>query len=153
MWNKELVTCARAYTNGVLTLVEESGYPLSVRCAPTFDDTAEVITIPNLPPPARGAQGKACLLFHRHKPDLSGQYELMIKGELTNEDGVVTFHPTGFLSGSGSDKTDRMPVSGTMIERLQFMRLGQRKAGEYLKKRGAPWPPRPWKKMLDYLDK
>lgn len=35
---------------------------------------------------------------------------------------------------------------------MRFMFLGRRKAREYLEKRGAPWTPRPWKKMLDYLD-
>lgn len=40
-----------------------------------------------------------------------------------------------------------------MMERIRFMRLGQRKAREYLQKRGKPWPPRPWAKMLAYLDK
>jgi hypothetical protein len=93
MWNKELVACARAYTSSVLTLVQESGYPLSVRCAPNLDDAMEAITFPVLPPAATGAQGKACLLFHRHQADLRGQYELMIKGELTGEIGTLTLHP------------------------------------------------------------
>jgi hypothetical protein len=30
--------------------------------------------------------------------------------------------------------------------------LGRRKARAYLAKRGKPWSPRPWDKMLRYLD-
>ena len=112
MWNKELVACARAYTSGVLTLVQESGYPLSVRCTPIFDDAAEIVTLPDLPPITTGAQGKACLLFHRHKADLSGQYELMIKGELTNDDGAITFRPTGSSQGQAAIRQTACPFPG-----------------------------------------
>ena len=77
----------------------------------------------------------------------------MVKGELAFEDGQLIFRPNGWLTGSGSEINDRMPISGTIVERIQFMRLGRHKAREYLKKRGEPWPPRPWDKMLAYLDK
>src|SRR5947209_162206 len=145
MWNKELIACARAYPSGILTAVDQSGYPFSIRCEAIFSEDRETITFKGAPPSTAGMRGMACLLFHRHREDLGDQHELMIKGELSDEDGALTFRPTGFLTGSGSDNTNRMPVSATMLERIQFMRLGQRKAREYIKKRREPWPSRPRK--------
>ena len=152
MWNKQLIACARVYPSGVLTVVKDSGYPLSVRCLVEFDDARELIFFPTPPPDVVGRQGLACLLFHRHNADLGGQHELLIKGELREEAGVLTLRPNGFLTGSGRQDTDRMPVAGSPMDIIRYMMLGRRKAREYLAKRGKPWTPRPWGKMLRYLD-
>ncbi len=81
MWNKALIACARTYPSGVLTVVEDSGYPRSVRCLVEFDDARELIliSIPSLEVVSR--QGLACLLFHRHNADMSGQRELLLQGD------------------------------------------------------------------------
>jgi hypothetical protein len=152
MWNKQLITRAQIYPTGVLTLVDAQGYPFSARCAVEFDAAREVMILSGMGVLFQDMAGKACLLFHRHNPDLSGQHELMIKGELALEDGRLVFRPGEFLTGSGRQDTDRMPVAGSPIDIFQFMLLGRRKAREYLAKRGAPYPPRPWAKMLRYLD-
>lgn len=152
MWNKALIACARVYPSGVLTVVEDSGYPRSVRCVVEFDDARELILFPAPPPDMVGRQGLACLLFHRHNADLGGQHELLIKGELREEVGVLMLRPGDFLTGSGNQNTDRMPVAGSALDMMRFMLLGRRKAREYLVKRGKPWPSRPWGKMLHYLD-
>jgi hypothetical protein len=153
-WNKALVECARVYSSGVLTIVEPSGYPVSVRCTAQLDDAHHVVTLSGLPEQVPGGwKGKACLLFHRHNEHLGDQHELMIKGVLSDEDGTLAFLPSDFLSGSGSQATDTMPVSGSPLQMMQFMRLGRRKAREYIAKRGEPWPPRPFKKMVRYLER
>ncbi len=152
MWNKQLVARAQMYPTGVLTLVDAAGYPFSARCAVEFDADREVMTLSGAGTLFADRAGKACLLFHRHNPDLSGQHELMIKGALAVEDGRLVFRPGEFLTGPGRQDTDRMPVAGSPIDIFQFMLLGRRKAREYLAKRGAPYPPRPWAKMLRALD-
>ena len=152
MWNKRLIACARAYPSGVLTIVEDSGYPLSVRCVAEFDDARELILFPALPPDVVGRREAACLLFHRHDADMSGQRELLIKGERREEAGVLIMRPGDFLTGSGRQDTDRMPYAGSPLDILRYMMLGRRKARQYLAKRGKPWTPRPWGKMLRYLD-
>ncbi len=151
-WNASLVEAARAYASGVLTVVEPSAYPFSIRCQVAFDDAQHFITFASRLSLAEGWRGKACLLFHRHDEYLGDKYEMLIKGELTEMEGKLVMRPSSFLTASGSATSDHMPVSGSMRERMQFMLLGQRKAREYLAKRGQPWPPTPWKKMLRYLD-
>jgi len=152
MWNKRLIACARAYSSGVLTVVEDSGYPLSVRCVVEFDDARELILFPTPPADIVGRQGPVCLLFHRHDSDLGGQREVLIKGELRDEAGVLILHPDDFLTGSGRQDSDRMPYAGSPLDIIRYMMLGRRKAREYLAKRRKPWTPRPWGKMLRYLD-
>lgn len=152
MWNKSLIACAQTYPSGVLTVVEDSGYPRSVRCVVEFDDDHELILFPTPPSDVVGRQELACLLFHRHNADMDGQCELLIKGELREDAGVLTLHPDDFLTGSGRQDTDRMPYAGSLLDILRYMLLGRRKARKYLAKRGEPWSPRPWGKMLRYLD-
>ena len=53
--------------------------------------------------------------------------------------GSLTFQPGEFLTGSGRQDSDRMPVAGTPADIMRFMMLGRRKAREYLAKRGSPW--------------
>ena len=147
MWNRQLAACARAYASGTLTIVEPSGYPLSVRCAAALDDAREAIAFPGAPPIVAGWRGPACLLFHRHNEVLEDFYELMIKGELSDEDGALTLRPSEFVTGTGRRDSDRMPHAGSPLHLVQFMRLGRRKARAYLAKRGAPLPPIPFEEL------
>ena len=151
MWNEQLIQCARAYPTGVLTIVEPSGYALSLRCAVQFDDARQVIVIA-APPGAPGYQGLASLLFHRHNEHLENQYEMMIKGEVAAEGDSLVFRPGDFLTGTGSPTSDRMPHAGNPIQLIQFMRLGRRKAKEYLTKRGQPWPPVDFPRLIKSLE-
>jgi hypothetical protein len=141
MWNKKLAARARVYSSGVLTLVDEAGYPLSVRCTVQFDDARELVTFTTPPPLISGRQGLANLLFHRHNAVLEEQYELMIKGELLDDGGSPIFRPSAFLTGTGSATDDQMPHATNPVQLVQFMLLGRRKAREYIAKRGRPWPP------------
>ena len=77
---------------------------------------------------------------------------MLITGELREEAGTLTLRPDAFLTGSGRQDTDRMPYAGSALDIMRYMVLGRRKAREYLAKRGKPWTPRPWGKMLRYLD-
>lgn len=151
MWNKLLVVRARAYANGVLTVVDANGYPRSVRCTVQFDDARELVTFTALSPLIIPQRGLACLLFHRHNPELEDQFELMIKGELLEEKGQPVFRPAAFVTGTGSPTDDQMPHATNPVQLIQFMLLGRRKAREYLAKRGTPWPPISFEGLLRAL--
>jgi hypothetical protein len=148
MWNKRLALCVRHYTSGTLTIIEPSGYPLSVRCSAQLDDTRELITFPDAPPMAMGWRGHACLLFHRHNDVLEDFYELSIRGELIEVAGILTLQPTEFVTGTGRQDTDRMPHAGAPLQLIQFMLLGQRNARKYLAKHTTPWPPIPFDDLV-----
>jgi hypothetical protein len=146
MWNKQLAKLATKYPTGVLSLVDVGGYPASVRLAARLDAKRRVVTFPILPDHAQGWRGKACLLFHRHNNRLEGLHQMVLKGELVEEDGVVTLRVTDFVTANGQTNTDEMPHAERPIQLLQFLLLGRRKAREYERKRGEPWPP------IDYAE-
>ncbi|HMA33336.1 MAG TPA: hypothetical protein VKY74_02555 [Chloroflexia bacterium] len=153
MWNKQLAAAARAYSTGILTTVDAGGYPVSVRCSPELDDSQEVITFRDLAPPAAGWEGPACLLFHRHDARLEQQYELLIKGRVAPGPAGLVLRPEGWLTGTGSAQTDRMPHAGAPGDLIRFLLLGRRKAREYLAKHQERWPPLDFAEMLRQLDK
>ena len=95
MWNEQLARLASGYATGVLSVAaDESGYPQSLRVAPKLDAAHQQFTFPDIPPFAAGWRGKACLLFHQHNDRLEGLRQLVIKGELVDEAGVLTLHVT-----------------------------------------------------------
>jgi hypothetical protein len=148
MWNKPLAAQAAAYSSAILTWVEPSGYPISVRVTPQLDDVHEQVTFAALPPVAAGWRGKACLLFHRHNERLEGLHQMVLKGELAEDGGRVVFRVNEFVTANGKPDTDEMPHAGRPIHMFQFLLLGRRKAREYMTKRGAPWPPIPFDDII-----
>src|SRR5205085_2160134 len=111
-WDKLLVPRARQYPSGVLTGVEPSGYPLSLRCTPEFDDAAEVVRLGDLPPTVVAWRGPVCLLLHRHDPHLEGLYQMVLLGELALDAGAPILRPTRFVTANGRTDTDAMPHAG-----------------------------------------
>jgi hypothetical protein len=146
MWDKKLADLASKYPTGILTVVEPSGYPISVRCATRFDEANESIHFPEPPQAAISWRGKACILFHHHDEHLEGLRQLVIKGELVDDgDGSKpALRVTEFVTANGRPDTDEMPHAGAPLYMFQFLLLVRRKAREYMQKRGAPWPPIPF---------
>lgn len=147
MWDKNLADLVRDYSTGVLSWVEQSGYPISVRVKPRLDYAREAVTFVDPPPIAAGWRGKACLLFHKHNERLEGLRQMVLKGELVEEDGALALKVTEFVTANGRPDTDLMPHAGRPLHMFQFWLLGRRKSKEYLAKRGEPWPPIPF----DYI--
>jgi len=141
MWNKQLARLAAKYPTGVLSVADVDGYPASVRLPARLDTKRRIVTFPALPPYAQGWRGKACLLFHRHNSRLEGLRQMVLKGELVEEDGAVALRVTEFVTANGQTNTDEMPHAERPIQLLQFLLLGRRKARAYERKRGEPWPP------------
>src|SRR5438132_747066 len=109
MWNSRLAANARLYTDATLTIVEPSGYPFSVRCTPRLDDRREVVTFATIPAHANAWRGSACLLFHRHDERLEHQYQLLIRGQLVEQDQMLTLQASAFVTATGNRQDDRMP--------------------------------------------
>jgi hypothetical protein len=141
MWNKRLAQLATKYPTGVLSIADASGYPASVRLPARLDVQRRVVTFPALPAYAQGWRGSACLLFHRHNSRLEGLRQMVLKGELVEEGDAVVLRVTNFVTANGSSSTDELPHAGSPLLMVQFLRLGRRKAREYERKRGEPWPP------------
>jgi hypothetical protein len=146
MWNERLAKLATKYPTGIVSVADNEGYPASVRLTARLDTKRRVVTFPALPAWAQGWRGKACLLFHRHNSRLEGLRQMVLKGELVEEDGAVVLRVTDFVTANGRTNTDEMPHASHPIHMFQFFLLGRRRAREYERKRGEPWPP------IDYAE-
>jgi hypothetical protein len=147
MWDDRLAALVADYPTGVLSWVAPGGDPVSVRCRVVLDPARRLATFTELPPLAADARGLACILFHQHDEHLEGLRQMVVKGELATEDGALVLRVTGFVTANGRAGTDRMPHAGAPLHMFQFYRLGRRKAGEYLARRGEPWPPIPFEEI------
>ena len=96
MWNSRLAACARAH-------------PLSVRCQVELEEQREVIRLLSLRPSASGWRGPACLLFHRHDERLENQHQLVIRGQLVEEDQMLLLLPSAFVTANGRREQDLRP--------------------------------------------
>ncbi len=144
MWDSQLAALVRAYPTGILSWVQASGDPISVRVAVQLDEAPELVRFAVVPVAARDSTGLACLLFHAHDHHLEGLRQMVLKGELVTEDGELVFKVTEFVTANGRPGTDQMPHAGAPLHMFGFYRLGRRKAKEYLARRAQPWPPIPF---------
>ncbi len=147
MWDRRLAERVLSYPTGVLSWVDPSGYPVSVRVAVELDEARASVLFRVLPPLAHGRTGLACLLFHVHDDRLEGLRQVVLKGELVADGGSVVLRVTEFVTANGRAGTDQMPHAGAPLHMLAFYRLGRRRANEYLAKRGAPWPSIPFEEV------
>jgi hypothetical protein len=148
MWSEPLAAGIADYRSAVLSWVQPSGSPISVRCRVRLQPASHTITFEDLAPVASAWRGNACLLFHMHDERLEGLRQMVLKGELDSApDGTLVFAVTEFVIANGRPTTDRMPHAGAPVHMFQFYRLGRSKARAYLAKRGAPWPPIPFEQI------
>lgn len=134
----EITAALAPYKSVVLTVVEESGYPLSVRSTFWFEADIQVIRL-NPPVELNIPEGNASLLCHSHDDALDNLRTLTIRGTLesiANGWGWI-FHPTQIIPGLGMNGFWRDVVQGAIIG-------PRRSAKQYLQKHGLSRPEVPW---------
>lgn len=141
MWNNRLAALANEYPTAVLSIMDASGYPLSVRCTVRLDAARQAAIITDAPAQVAAWQGKACLLFHQFNERMEGLRQFVILGELVREEGLPALLVSKFVTSTGRQDTDRIPHASTPWQMAQFFWLGWHNARSYVAKRGAPWPP------------
>jgi hypothetical protein len=146
MASDALLARLAAYSaGGVLSRLGDDGYPASVRVGARWRAGTREVALDPLPSIAARWRGPATLLFHRHDERLEGLAQLVLKGAIVERpDGAIVFEVVDLVTANGRPDTDEMPHAGAPIHMLQFYRLGRRKADDYLRRRGAPWPPIPY---------
>jgi len=64
--------------------------------------------------------------------------QLVVRGELVPDGGVLMLRVERFVTANGRANTDAMPHAAAPLHMLRIYRLGRRKARAYLAKRGTP---------------
>jgi hypothetical protein len=133
MW-REIVEHLADFPTAVLTAVDDTGYPFSLRCRPESDDSTQTLRL-RLPEGTKVRTGPAGLLCHRHDEQLWNLKSFFLRGELERDARGWIFHPRGFVPGAGI---------GGLVGLVRFVRAGRRRTRRYLKKRGLARPSVPW---------
>jgi hypothetical protein len=136
MWD-EIVAHLAGFTTAVVTTVDDTGYPFSVRCRPEPDHATQRLRL-RLPESAGIRIGPACLLCHRHDEQLWNLKSFCLRGELEQDASGWILHPHRFVPGAGI---------GGLIGLLRFVRTGRRRARRYYEKRGLARPNVAWDRI------
>jgi hypothetical protein len=132
MW-PEIAKRLPRFASAVLTGLDASGDPLSVRCQPVLDQQAQVLWV--LVPDGLGMMpGPAGLLCHQHNEQLWGLKSFLLRGGLEQDGRGWVFRPRQLVPGM-----DTTPLSN-----LRLLRNGRRTAKRYLAARGLQRPRIPW---------
>ena len=133
MWD-DIVRHLADFPTAVLTAVDDTGYPFSVRCAPEPDDSTQTLRF-RLPEDTAIRVGPAGLLCHRHDEQLWNLKSFWVRGSLERDARGWIFRPRRFVPGAGI---------GGLLGLLRFVRDGRRRSRRYLEKRGLARPTVPW---------
>jgi len=123
------------FESAILSGLDQSGYPFSVRCRPYPDPSGDEVLSLWLPPDTDLRPGPASLLCHRHDENLWNLKSFLVRGVLRKDDGGWSFQPSRFISGPGI---------GGLPAMLRFFTRSRRNARRYLEKRGLTRPRIPW---------
>ncbi len=133
MWD-EIARYLPTYASAVVTGIDQSGYPFSVRCVPEVDAKTRVLRLV-LPGYCGIHVGPAGLLCHMHDEQLWNLKSFIVRGSLEQDSQGWLFRPRQFIPGAG--------IGGT-IGMINFLRDGRRTTEQYLKKRGLARPKIAW---------
>jgi len=134
MWT-ELVRELNDFPDAVLSCVDTSGYPFSIRCKPDADYGSQCLGI-ELPEYIDFQSGPAWLLCHRHDEALWNLKSFTVKGLLEQDDrGCWLFTPQKYIPGAGI---------GGLKAMVKFVQDGRLNTGRYLDKRNLSRPVIAW---------
>jgi hypothetical protein len=152
MWNEQLGNLISTYPTAILSIVQNDGYPASVRCQVRVDLQDHVIFIDHPPLWARAWRGRAGLLFHQHDERLESLRQLLLLGVLDDgTEGTLSFTVEKFVTGNGRSDSDQMPHASSPLHMLKFFFTGWSQARAYIARRGKPWPPIPYDEIAHSL--
>jgi hypothetical protein len=133
MWT-EIVKEMADFSTAVLTSVDASGYPFSIRCKPNPDSVAQVLRV-QIPEYIQFKPGPAGLLYHKHDESLWNLKSLTLRGLLEQDAQGWFFRPLKYTPGAGI---------GGLPAMVKFVKDGRRSARQYLEKRHLPRPVIAW---------
>ena len=133
MWD-DLVRSLGNYPSAILTVVDDSGYPFSVRCVPEPDPVRQVLKVV-LPGYVHARPGRAGLLCHFHDDLLWKQTNFVVHGELETDGGGWIFRPTRLIDGAGA--------GNPLLPQMRFRSSAKR----YIDRHGMDWPQVPWARL------
>ncbi len=137
MW-AEITRHLYQFESAVLSGLDRSGYPFSVRCRPYPDPSGDEVLSVWLPPDTFLRPGPASLLCHKHDENLWNLKSFLVRGVLKKDAEGWSFEPKRFIPGA---------AIGGLPAMIRFFTRSRRNARRYLEKRGLARPRVPWSEI------
>lgn len=131
---EQSVVALRNFTDAVLTAMDSSGYPVSLRCRPSPSRDEGTLRMP-APSWFDGLPGRASLMCHSHDEEVWKLHGFFVRGELDRDGEQLVFRPAVF----------RRSMGGSPLDALRLARQTRQAAQRYLKHHGLERPQVPWK--------
>ena len=128
------------YPSAVLSGLDATGYPCSIRCKPAVDDAGRGLRIA-MPRGIALEPGPASILCHSHNLFLWNLRSFLVRGVLEVSDGSYLFRPVRFVPGIGV---------GGLLGMIRYVWSKRRAANRYLQERGLPRPRIPWAQLRKF---
>jgi hypothetical protein len=99
VWDERIDELGRRHQTAVLSWTAPDGFPLSVRVPVRTEPADHRIRLLAQPTGLPLAQGRACLVAHRHHPDFKWQENFQVRGELVRDPGGWALVPHKLVGG------------------------------------------------------
>jgi hypothetical protein len=129
------------FPSAVLSGLDQTGYPFSLRCQPVPDSASQVLRV-QLPSGITLQAGAACLLWHTHDERLWNLKSFVVRGVLEHEANGWVLRPLQFVPGIGI---------GGWRSYVNFVLHGRAATRAYFAKRGLARPRVHWDELLNLL--
>jgi len=131
LWDERIDELGRRYQSAVLSWVAPDGFPLSVRVPVEPDAGARKIEIGAEPEGLPLTEGRACLVAHRHAPDLKWQENFQVRGDLVRSNGGWALVPHKLVGGFELPNESQLAVmKRNFTKARRFRKIARRELRE-----------------------
>ena len=122
----------KSYREGVLSFIDDRGYPYSIRSRFDLKEPENCIEMrrPKSLRQKLTPDQKACVIFHHHDDKLDHQRQLLLRGVVNEQDNKLIFAP---------QHASALDTRGTK-NMMMFLLKGRSATSEYFKRRGMKKP-------------
>jgi hypothetical protein len=134
VWDERINQLGERYSHAVLSWIAPDGFPLAVRVPVSLERARRRILIGAEPAGLPMAEGRACVVAHRHAPTFSWQENFQVRGDLVRGEGGWELVPRKLIGGFElPDESELARYRRNFSKSIRFYRT----AREQLKARKA----------------
>ncbi len=132
-WDERIEQLGKRHTHAVISWVAPDGFPLSVRLPVRAEPASHRIEIESEPAGVALAEGRACVVAHRHDPEFTWQENFQVRGDLFRDGDSWALVPHKLVGGFELPKSKLKLIRANFQKSLRYAKT----AREEMKRRRA----------------
>jgi hypothetical protein len=127
-WDERMTELGTRHDTAVIAWVAPDGFPLAVRLPVAADASSRRVRIGADPAGLPMAEGRACLVAHRHAPDFRWQENFQVRGDLVRAESGWELVPRRLVGGFELPDESQLAVMRRNFRKsLRFYRTARRR--------------------------